>query len=82
MGKQTTVPIGDYYADFIEKQVAQGRFDSASDVVTAGLRLLEEQEVRLEALRRALIEGEESGPATPFDVEEFLKEMHERATTE
>jgi antitoxin ParD1/3/4 len=44
-------------------------------VVTAGLRLLEEHETKLEALRAALIEGEQSGAATPFDIEEFLDEM-------
>ncbi len=45
---------------------------SAGVVVRAGLRLLEEYEARLEALRSALIEGEESGPATPFEFDAFL----------
>ncbi|MDQ0446753.1 antitoxin ParD1/3/4 [Methylobacterium aerolatum] len=58
---------------FIERQVQGGRYGSASDVVRAGLRLLEEHEAKLAGLRAALIEGEESGPAQPFDVEEFLQ---------
>ena len=82
MAKETSVTIGDYFATFIDRQIAQGRYGSASDVITAGLRLLEEQETRLEALRAALIEGEQSGLATPFDVEEFLEEMRNRASAE
>jgi antitoxin ParD1/3/4 len=38
----------------------------------AALRLLEEREAKLTALRAALIEGEESGPSTPFDFEAFI----------
>jgi antitoxin ParD1/3/4 len=72
MPKNTSVVIGDKLADFVDRQVAEGRYGSASDVVRAGLRLLEEQETRLAALRAALIEGEESGAATPFDMEAFI----------
>jgi antitoxin ParD1/3/4 len=73
MRKNTSVSLGDHLAAFIEAQVKQGRYDSASDVVRAALRLLEEQEARLDALRAALAEGEASGPAVPFDFEAFLK---------
>ena len=72
MGKNTSVVIGDHFASFIEGRVAAGRYGSASDVVRAGLRLLEEQEAKLEALRAALIEGETSGASTPFDFEGFI----------
>jgi len=56
MPKNTSVIIGDHFAEFIESQVSQGRYGSASDVVRAGLRLLEEREMKVEALRAALIE--------------------------
>ena len=71
-GENTSVSLGDHFASFIEGQVAQGRYGNASDVIRAGLRLLEEQETKLAALRAALIEGETSGPSTPFDVDGFI----------
>jgi len=74
--KNTSVSLGDHFAEFIERKVAEGRFASSSDVMRAGLRLLEEDEARLEALRAALIEGENSGPSQPFDIEEFLAARH------
>jgi antitoxin ParD1/3/4 len=72
MSKNTSVTIGDHFADFIERQVEHGRYGSASDVVRAGLRLLEEHEIKIEALRAALIEGEQSGPSTSFDFDAFI----------
>ena len=72
MSKNTSFSIGEYFSDFVETQVKEGRYSSASDVVRAGLRLLEEQEAKLAALRAALIKGEQSGPSTPFDFEAFI----------
>ena len=72
MSKNTSVTLGDHFAAFIERQVLQGRYGSASDVVRAGLRLLEEHEMRIETLRAALVEGEQSGASTPFDFEAFI----------
>jgi antitoxin ParD1/3/4 len=78
MARNTSVSLGDHFADFIDDQVESGRYGSASDVVRAGLRLLEEHEARVETLRNALIAGEESGAPQPFDNDAFLKRMHER----
>ncbi len=72
MSKNTSFSIGEYFSDFVETQVKEGRYSSASDVVRAALRLLEEQEAKLAALRAALIEGEQSGACTPFDFEAFI----------
>ena len=75
MPRNTSVSLGDHFAEFIDAQVRTGRYGSASDVVRAGLRLLEEHEAKVKALRDALIAGEESGPPTPFDNTAFLTRM-------
>ncbi|HSK41437.1 MAG TPA: type II toxin-antitoxin system ParD family antitoxin [Arenibaculum sp.] len=73
MPKNTSISLGDHFSSFVGRQLAQGRYGSASEVVRAGLRLLEEREIKLEALRAALIEGEQSGPSEPFDFDRFLE---------
>lgn len=72
MARNTSFSLGEHFSSFIDKKVEQGRYGSASDVVRAGLRLLEEEEAKLEALRAALDEGEASGDAGPFDFKAFI----------
>jgi antitoxin ParD1/3/4 len=78
MGKHTSISLGNHFNEFVERQLEHGRYGSASEVVRAGLRLLEEHEVKLNALRAALVEGEQSGPATAFDFDKFLAEKRKR----
>ncbi len=61
MNKNTSVSLGDHFTRFVENQVGQGRYSNVSDVMRAGLRLLEEHETKLAALRAALMEGENGG---------------------
>ena len=72
MSKTTSVNLDDHLDAFVEEQVAQGRYGSASDVMRAALRLLEDREALRAALRAALVEGEQSGPSTPFDFDAFI----------
>ena len=74
MAHNTSISLGDHFSTFISSQVDTGRYSSASDVVRAGLRLLEEHETKVRALQDALIAGEQSGEATPFDFDAFLAE--------
>jgi len=75
MARNTSISLGEHFTGFIDGQVKSGRYGSASDVVRAGLRLLEEHEAKVRALQDALIEGEQSGAAKPFDGDAFLARM-------
>ena len=75
MTRNTSVSLSEHFTGFIDQQVESGRYGSASEVVRAGLRLLEEHEARVERLQAALIDGERSGEPQPFDIEEFQKAM-------
>lgn len=79
--RNTSISLGGHFVDFIEHQVQSGRYGSASDVVRAGLRLLEEHETKVMALQKALIAGENSGEPEPFDSGTFLARMHEKHLT-
>ena len=75
MTRNTSVSLNDHFAEFIEAQVGKGSYSSPSDVVRAGLQLLEEHEAKVKALEDALIEGEK-GPFTPFDRKALLEDIH------
>lgn len=75
MGKNTSISLGTHFESFIESTVAKGRFSNASEVVRAGLRLLEEEENRIIVLRKAIREGIESGRAIDFNPKKHLKAL-------
>ncbi|MBN9072489.1 MAG: type II toxin-antitoxin system ParD family antitoxin [Rhizobiales bacterium] len=72
MNKRTTISLDTPFSEFVEQQVEEGHYASASEVVQAGLKLLEEQEAYVGTLRAALIEGEQSGIDDSFDPEVFI----------
>jgi antitoxin ParD1/3/4 len=75
MGRNTSISLGNHFENFIESTVSKGRFSNASEVVRAGLRLLEEEENRIAALRNAIQEGIDSGRAENFDPEKHLASL-------
>ncbi len=79
MARNTSISLGEHFDSFISRQIDAGRYGNASEVVRAGLRLLEEHEQKVEALRQALIEGEASGDAGPLDFDEIRREARKRA---
>ena len=79
MAKNTSITLGDHFEGFISSQIDAGRYGTVSEVVRASLRLLEEHEQKVEALRRALIDGEASGDAGALDFSEIRREARKRA---
>lgn len=75
--KNTSVTLGDHFDRFIAEALANGRYRSASEVIREGLRLLEERETKLAALRAALLEGEQSGFAE-YPFESLIEELDAR----
>ncbi|MCK4921049.1 MAG: type II toxin-antitoxin system ParD family antitoxin [Bacteroidales bacterium] len=75
MSKNTSISLGNYFDKFIQSRLNVGRYKNASEVIRAGLRLLEEEENKMIALRNAIQEGIESGIAHDFNPENHLKEL-------
>ena len=82
MARNTSISLSPYFTGMIDRLVEGGQYGSASEVVRAALRLLATQEQRHEALRQALIQGEESGPAGELDMAEIKRKALQRALVE
>jgi len=78
MARNTSVTLGSHFDEFISEKIAQGRFQSISEVVRAGLRKLEEDESKLQALKEKLEAGENSPVVENFDSERFLSNLHKK----
>lgn len=74
MHKNTSVSLGQHFDTFISEQLKSGRYSSTSEVVRAGLRLLEESETRLTTLQKLLKEGEDSG-FEEYSYDAFIREL-------
>lgn len=75
MSKNTSISISAYFNDFIQSKISTGRYKNASEVIRAGLRLLEQEEDKVIALRTAIQEGIESGVANDFNPESHLEDL-------
>lgn len=78
MSRNTSIALNDQLAAYIDAEVSSGRYASASEVVRAGLRLLQEREAQLAALRTALERGEQSGPAETVTAAVLLGDLKAR----
>ena len=75
MNKNTSISLGSYFDEFVQSRLYAGRYKNVSEVIRAGLRLLEEEENKVMALRNAIQEGVESGIAYDFNSKLHLKEL-------
>ncbi len=75
MIRNTSISLGNYFDNFIKSKISAGRYKNASEVVRAGLRLLEEEENKMLALKEAVQEGIDSGLALDFNPESHLAEL-------
>lgn len=75
MGRNTSVSLGDYFENFVDNKISSGRYKNASEVIRAGLRLLEEDENRIQILKSAIKEGLDSGISKDFNAIENLKKL-------
>lgn len=75
MGRNTSISLGDHFEVFVDEKVSSGRFKNASEVIRAGLRLLEEEEAKIIALKNAISEGRVSGLAIDFNPAKHLEKL-------
>ena len=78
MARTVTVALDPHYEEFIQANIAGGRYNNASEVIRAALRRLEEDEARLAALRAAIDEGDASPDVVGFDEDAFIEELRGR----
>ncbi|NVK63237.1 MAG: type II toxin-antitoxin system ParD family antitoxin [Flavobacteriales bacterium] len=75
MMKNTSISLGNYFDQFVRSQISTGRYKNVSEVVRAGLRLLENEESKAIALRNAIEEGMNSPRVENFDFDAHLKKL-------
>ena len=75
MNKNTSITLGDHFDSFVQSSITRGRYKNVSEVIRAGLRLLEEEENKLIALRNSIQEGIDSGIVYDFDPKAHLESL-------
>ena len=75
MNKNTSISLGNYFDSFVQNTISKGRYKNASEVIRAGLRLLEEEENKVVALKNAIQEGIDSGIAYDFNPKTHLESL-------
>lgn len=77
MSKNTSIILDGHLEVFVNAQIETGSYSSMSDVIRAGLRLLEEHEMKIQRLRVEVQKGIDSGVAKEFDFAKFLEEKNQ-----
>ena len=77
MAKNTSITLGNHFDSFIAQQIKTGRYSSTSEVIRAGLRILEDTETKLETLRNLLDEGEKSG-FVDYSYEKLIEKIDQK----
>jgi antitoxin ParD1/3/4 len=80
MGRNTSISLGDHFESFVDNKVNAGRFKNASEVIRAGLRLLEEEEAKMLVLQNAIKDGIDSGMSRDFDPAKHLAKLKSAKT--
>ena len=80
MSKNTSISLGNYFDSFVQHSVSEGRYKNVSEVIRAGLRLLEEEENKAIVLKRAIQDGIDSGIADDFNPTTHLKQLKSART--
>ncbi len=75
MSKNTSISLGNYFDQFVQNQLKEGRYKNTSEIIRAGLRLLENEESQIAALKGAIQEGIDSGIANDFDPKKHLESL-------
>jgi antitoxin ParD1/3/4 len=75
MNKNTSISLGNYFDEFVQSRIKEGRYKNVSEVIRAGLRLLEEEENKSIVLKNAIQDGIDSGIAQDFDPKKHLEAL-------
>ena len=78
MSRNTSIILGEHFDNFIKEEIKSGRYNSASEIIRNGLRLLEDQKRKIEAINEAILVGEKSGEPVEFNNEEFKQRMRNK----
>ncbi len=82
MSKNTSIILGDHFEKFIKKEIKKGRYKNASEVIRSALRLLEVEKLKVDAINKALVVGENSGKPKKFNNEKFKSRMKKRLNSD
>lgn len=81
MNKNTSISLGNYFDEFVQRKISEGRYKNVSEVIRAGLRLLEEDENKTLALKKAIQDGIDSGIVKDFNPNKHLESLKAKHNT-